>query len=66
MVAETTDTKYKITKLESGKYYTFAVRAVKTYEGEELRGDYSEGIELITKHKAPTLTVTLKNVSYLT
>ena len=66
LVAETTDTKYKITKLESGKYYTFAVRAVKTYEGEELRGDYSEGIELITKHIAPTLTVTLKNVSYLT
>lgn len=65
-VGDTTDTKYKITDLTAGTYYTFSVRAVRTYNNEELRSDYSDNIQLITKHGAPSLKVTFKNINYLT
>lgn len=65
-VAETTDTKYTFKNLDAGKYYTYSVRAVKMHDSEELRSDYSEDLECITKHVAPKVTVSYNGINYLT
>lgn len=64
-VGETTNNNYLISGLAAGTYYSYVVRAVETYQGRTLYGEYSDAKTFLTMHNALKATVkqsTLKNI----